>query len=155
MKKTTSPTKKRKSSVVKSTAKKRYPRATHLPDFVEARWIPEMNGWGVFALEPVKKGRLIERAPVLFLPEKEYQKVAETKLENYAYGWPRGAAIVFGYGSLYNHSFEPNAEVFYDEDNRCLVYEALRPIKKGEEIRVDYTGDGTVEGIWFKEQVGA
>lgn len=145
--------KKRKPGSAKSARKKSYPKATRLPDFVEARWIPKMNGWGVFALRPIKKRSLIERAPILFLPEKEYQKVAKTQLENYAYGWPRGASIVFGYGSLYNHSFEPNAEVSYDEANRCLVYDAIRDIRRGEEIRVDYTGNGTAEGIWFKEQV--
>ena len=45
-----------------------------------------------------------------------------------------------GYGSLYNHSYRPNAR-YDDEEGRIMVFTALRDIGRGEEITVNYNGE--------------
>ncbi|MFM8476053.1 MAG: SET domain-containing protein-lysine N-methyltransferase [Planctomycetaceae bacterium] len=51
----------------------------------------------------------------------------------------RRTAIALGFGSLYNHSYSPNAR--YDDVGRQIKeYKALRDIQKGEEITINYNG---------------
>ncbi len=70
------------------------------------------KGLGVFALKSFKTGELIESAPVLIFDTKGRKRLERTYLSHYVYPWrsTRGAALVLGYGSLYNHSFTPNAD---------------------------------------------
>jgi SET domain-containing protein len=51
-----------------------------------------------------------------------------------------------GYGSLYNHSYAPNAETL--ETPHELVITALRDIHEGDEIFINYMGTAQ-EGVWF------
>ncbi len=60
-------------------------------------------------------------------------------LQNYWFNWQTSAgkktlAIALGYGSLYNHSSEPNAKVVQDSERNLFVFQALRPIAPEEEI---------------------
>ena len=55
-----------------------------------------------------------------------------------------------GYGSLYNHSYRPNARCD-DESGQTKVFRALREIAPGEEIVVNYNGEPEDETpVWFK-----
>ena len=56
-------------------------------------------------------------------------------------GTVRGTvALALGYGSLYNHSYRPNAR--YDDIGQLTkIFTALRDIPPGEEITVNYNGD--------------
>ncbi len=65
------------------------------------------KGLGVFALKDFKKGELIEAAPVLIFTPKDRKNLEKTPLSHYIYPWrsTRGAALAFGYGSVYNHSY--------------------------------------------------
>lgn len=49
-------------------------------------------------------------------------------------------AIAFGFGSLYNHSYQPNARYVKRIAERTLDYVAIRDIQCGEEITVNYNG---------------
>jgi len=49
-------------------------------------------------------------------------------------------AIALGYGSLYNHSYTPNAH-YRDIGRRSKEFLAVRDIAAGEEITVNYNGD--------------
>jgi SET domain-containing protein len=63
-------------------------------------------------------------------------------------------AVALGYGSLYNHSYQPNAR-YDDESGKTKVFSALRDIAPGEEIVVNYNGvpeDKTP--VWFKVMEG-
>jgi SET domain-containing protein len=46
-----------------------------------------------------------------------------------------------GYGSIYNHSHSPNADWKQNFKTNSMVYRAIKPIKKGEEILVNYNGE--------------
>lgn len=102
------------------------------------------RGRGVFTAAKIAAGALIEACPVVVLDARETALVEETTLNDYYYYWGINndlAAIVLGYGMLYNHSYTPNAYYYRDLQNRILNYVALREILPGEEITINYNGD--------------
>jgi SET domain-containing protein len=109
-------------------------------ELVEVRWTRK-KGRGVFARRNIRKGTVIERAPVILVRTKEvFDNSAEPMLASYVFEWGKDTvAVVLGYGSLYNHSYQPNAE-YYDSGRLTQVFTALRDIRKGEEITVNYNG---------------
>lgn len=110
-------------------------------DLVEVRQIPR-KGRGVFARCAIAEGQEIERVPVLVLPSSEVDESEEwAGLSGYWFYWGRGRlALALGYGSLYNHSYAPNAR-YLDVGKRTKVFLALRDIASGEEITINYNGD--------------
>jgi len=101
------------------------------------------KGRGIFAEIPFSKGDLIEACPIIFINSKERLKCEKTILEYYLYPWKstRTGAMVLGYGSLYNHSFSPNAGWKPNLKTMCMEYSAVKDIKKNEEITVNYNGE--------------
>lgn len=113
----------------------------------------EGKGRGVFATKRIKPGQVIEVAPVIVLPPDEWYDVANTSLYNYSFRWGDDddhAALALGFGSLYNHSYSPNAEYLRDEDERTIEFVAILPIAKDEEITVNYNGTGDNTPVWFQ-----
>ena len=110
-------------------------------DAIEVRRIAG-KGRGVFARRAIRAGEEIERVPVIVLPEAIIDEgPADSRLPDYVFTWGRGTlALALGYGSIYNHSYRPNAR--YDDDgDRTKIFTAIRPIAAGEEITVNYNGD--------------
>jgi SET domain-containing protein len=112
-------------------------------DAIEVKRVPG-KGRGVFALRPIRKGEVIERVPVIVLPNSTLEEGPEVNpLADYCFAWGRGTiALALGYGSLYNHSYTPNAR-YDDVGPRTKVFSALRDIAQGEEITVSYNGDAS------------
>ncbi len=107
------------------------------------------KGIGVFAGESFKKGDSIEECEVIFFPKKEVPYLKKTQIECYYYCWKGGSAVLpLGFGALYNHSSHANAEWTHNYQTRRMIMIALVPIKKGEEITVDYML--TPDETWFK-----
>jgi len=102
------------------------------------------KGRGVIAQRDFKKGEVLERAPVIVVPPSDVDKIHETMVDHYWYEWGEDGsfAIVGGYGSFYNHSFEPNADFFKDIPSLTMEYIVLRAIKAGEEVILNYNGPG-------------
>ena len=101
------------------------------------------RGRGVFALKDFKTGEIIEKCPTIKIDSKERKYCEKTILNYYIYPWrsTRTGSIVLGYGSIYNHSFEPNADWKQNFKTSEMVYRAIKPIKSGEEILVNYNGE--------------
>jgi SET domain-containing protein len=97
-------------------------------------------GRGVFAGRYLRAGELIEVCPVLVMPPGTEEKDL-IGLGAYVFAWgvdEDQLAIALGYGSLYNHSEDPNAE-FDPRYGRCeLAFRATRDIASGEQIFIDY-----------------
>ena len=111
------------------------------------------KGLGVYALKDFKKGEIIETCPVLTFTPTDRKNLEKTPLSHYIYPWrsTRGASLSLGFGSIYNHSFEPNADWKQNFKTNSMVYRAVRDIKKGEEILINYNGepDDKTEIDWF------
>lgn len=96
-------------------------------------------GRGVFAAVDIKKRETIESCPVFVLPRKDYPLVKRTALRDYYFMWGKTtSAICLGFGSLYNHSYRPNATYKKLIKEQTIKFIALKSIKMGEEITVNY-----------------
>ena len=98
-----------------------------------------IHGQGVFAVTDIKKGELIERCPYIVIDDDDLQD--ENRLNDYLFTSPDVSTdylVVMGYGMMYNHSDDANAEWEIDSDNRFVRFSAARDIKKGEEIFQNY-----------------
>lgn len=101
-------------------------------------------GLGVFAARDIAKSEVIEVCHVLAVPPAEVQHWDSTLLGDYYYAWGpelTGAALALGHGSLYNHSFAPNAWYSKDIERGVIRIIPLRDIAKGEEVRINYNAD--------------
>jgi SET domain-containing protein len=98
-----------------------------------------VHGLGVFAIEPIRKGEVIEECPCLPL-ERGYEHLPSV-INHYLYEWPYGGdgrAVVWGSASIFNHAPSPNANwQTLDDPPRC-VFRATRDIGAGEEVFIDY-----------------
>jgi SET domain-containing protein len=120
-------------------------------DAIEVKQV-KGKGRGVFARRLIAQGEVIERVPVLVLPVSETKTATgPTRMSGYCFEWGRGTvAVALGYGSLYNHSYQPNAR-YDDESVQIKVFRAIRDIAPGEEIVVNYNGEpGDGTPVWFK-----
>jgi uncharacterized protein len=120
---------------------------------IEVRNTPK-KGRGVFALRNFKEGEIIETSPALFITGKERRLMERTLLAFYMYPWRSTitGCLPLGYGLIYNHSFDPNADWKQNFKTNSMVYRAIKPIKKGEEILVNYNGepDDDTPIDWFE-----
>ncbi|WP_246173571.1 SET domain-containing protein-lysine N-methyltransferase [Limnoglobus roseus] len=97
-------------------------------------------GRGVFAGCAFRTGQVIEVCPVLVLAP-DVQERSLGVLSDYVFKWGEDAgrlAVALGYGSLYNHSNNPNAAFVCRLLRGEIVFRALRPIVAGEQILIDY-----------------
>jgi uncharacterized protein len=93
------------------------------------------HGRGVIATADIETGETIEVCPILELAEGD----ASGLLDDYTVSLEEGTgvALLLGYGSLYNHSDEPNAEYIATADD-SYSFVALRDIEAGEQITISY-----------------
>ena len=106
------------------------------------------RGRGVFAARGFAPGETIEVCPVIALSETDARTLDGTGLYDYYFGWGdegKAAAIALGYGSLYNHSNEPNAMHRKCAAANTLSIVATKPIMAGDEICISYQ-----PGPWFE-----
>jgi SET domain-containing protein len=109
------------------------------------------KGRGVFAQKQFVKDEMVERAPVIVLPTHQEQFLDQTVLKDYYYYWNKATvALALGLGSLYNHSYTPNARYVKQHADAVIEFVALRTIEADEEITVNYNGDPTDQApLWF------
>lgn len=108
---------------------------------------------GVFAKKDIKKGETIESCPVIEFSESESSNFKESNLVTYTYYFGKDknqATILLGFGSIYNHSYTPNA--VYKAKEEIIDFTAKRNIKKDEEILVNYLQESknSKNPLWFE-----
>jgi SET domain-containing protein len=108
------------------------------------------KGRGVIALCDIPKGTLIERCPVLIIPDEDRRKIDTSVVFTYSYMWEHGtteqdlysgkgrAGIALGMSSLLNHSYQPNATFTRRIDQLELELKSCRDIPAGAEVTIDY-----------------
>lgn len=102
----------------------------------------KIHGLGVFAKSNIKKNEIIEICPIVFTDIKPVSKEI-TPLFDYLFSYIKNnqilnQVIACGYGSLYNHSFNKNADWRLIEALDVFEFFAIRNIKKDEEILISY-----------------
>ena len=97
------------------------------------------KGRGVFALQAIRKGAVIEKVPLFLIPiEHVAGGLKNPELPRYFFLHDRKhVAVPLGFGCVYNHSFKPNAR-YDDGPGLTKVFTALRDIAAGEEVCINY-----------------
>lgn len=112
------------------------------------------KGRGVFTSENIRSKSIIEISPVIVLRQKDRKTIDQTLLHDYIFEWgdtKRQACVALGYVSLYNHSFASNCEYEMDYDYQLITIRAVRSIKKGEELTINYNGTwNDTRPLWFE-----
>jgi len=115
----------------------------------------EKGGRGVFSAIYISEGTLIEVCPMIVLPEEDFQKIHDSTLHDYYFLWgddENQCAIALGFGSLYNHDYEPNARYFVDPEEETMEIYATKEIFPGDEITVTYNGHPDDKSlVWFED----
>lgn len=122
------------------------------------------KGRGVFCDGDIEEGEIIEVSPALLLDRQTTAHVDKTILYDYKFKMgvlsksqralfhiddpKKSCCIVMGLMSFCNHSENPNADIFWEEDEGTAYHslEATRPIPKNTEICTNY-GRG-----WFAKR---
>lgn len=119
----------------------------------------KISGRGVFASRSFKAGECIEEAPVILLSESETKELEQKKINGknhilryYIFQWGKNkkqSVIALGFVSIYNHSFDSNAEYVYNKTSISII--AVKDINIGEEIFTNYNGNkDNKQPLWFK-----
>lgn len=110
---------------------------------IQVRKSQAVHGYGVYAEQAFKKGDIIEECYILISTHG-----GDEALEDYYFQVGRKAhGIPLGYGMIYNHAEDPNADYRIYRERNLMVFKASCPIKKGEEIFISY-GDEE----WFNDR---
>lgn len=98
-------------------------------------------GRGVFATQSIKRMEIIEVCPVILISKNDVSNLKGSILVNYYFYFGKDnemLAIALGFGSIYNHSYEPNATYKKKSGDKVIDFVAIKNIKKGEEITINY-----------------
>jgi hypothetical protein len=109
------------------------------------------KGRGIFALEDISAGTVIEVCPVITVGTHNIPDDGGAP-DGYLLDWDEGTegaehCMPLGYIMLYNHSPNSNVDLENDYEEMTITSTATRDIKEGEEILWNYDCD-----IWFDEE---
>ena len=122
-------------------------------------YISESNinkaGRGVFASKNINKNEIIEICPVILAPESDLANLDKSIFVNYFFYFgmkKEQLAIALGYGSIYNHSYSPNAKYKLSVREKTITFTSLKNINKGEEITFNYKlgNSNSKSPLWFE-----
>ncbi len=112
------------------------------------------KGRGVFTNIDIKKGKRIELCPMIVFNANDREQINDTFIYEYYFEWGisgRKGALALGFGSLYNHSYSPNARYLPDFNLNVLEFVSIRDIDAGEEITVNYNYDpDDITPVWWE-----
>ncbi len=112
------------------------------------------KGRGVFTSENISADTIIEVSPVIVMDDKDRKLLDQTLLHDYIFEWgdnTRQCCMALGYVSVYNHSYNSNCEYEMDYEKQIITVKAVRFIKAGEELTINYNGDwDNKKKVWFE-----
>lgn len=112
-------------------------------------------GRGVYARRNIKKGEIIEMCPVIEVSKHDMANLSESFLVTYFFYFGKNKerlAIALGFGSIYNHTYKPNAKYEIKNTENRIDFIALNDIKKDEEITINYNPGipKNKSSLWFE-----
>lgn len=110
------------------------------------------SGRGVFASKNIKKGEIIEIAPILILEFSDFIDTRWNLLFEYYFWMETYVALALGFASLYNHSKDANCKYELNKENKTITFTAIKNIKKNCEIYFNYKGSSNPKTpLWFEK----
>ena len=113
----------------------------------------QSGGRGMFTAENIVEATVIEISPVIVMNRNERKLLDQTLLHDYIFEWGgdrNECCMALGYVPLYNHSYRSNCEYEMDFDNQLIRIKAIRFIKTGEELFINYNGNwNDNKPVWF------
>lgn len=110
-------------------------------------------GRGVFSSADIPAGTLVEVSPVIIMTAGERKLLDQTRLYDYIFEWGEvkdHCCVALGYAAIYNHSYQSNCEYEMDFDAGEISIRAVRAIRAGEELFINYNGDwNNSKPLWF------
>lgn len=111
-------------------------------------------GRGVFANVHIRKGEIIEQCPVIEIPDHDASQVNKSILNTYIYYLGKNKdqlVIALGFGSIYNHTHQPNAKYKKMLSKARIDFVSIQEIFKDEEITVNYNQGNQKDKspLWF------
>ena len=115
----------------------------------------EGAGRGVFAKHAIKKGESIEICPIIEIPAGDVSAINESILLTYFFFHGKqkeNVWLALGFGSLYNHSYTPNASYKVSLVDSTIEFIATGDIAADSEITFDYKAGNPKENnpLWFE-----
>lgn len=103
-------------------------------------------------MERILTGEIIEHCPLMILGPKDSEFVDSKDNSDVIYYYflqqpdLKRNAIMLGFGSIYNHSSDPNCEIDYPDEDMTpyIIFRAIKDIEVGEEITWNYEFDNDV-----------
>ena len=113
----------------------------------------ENKGRGVFTIQNIESGTIVEVAPVIIMSREERKLLDQTLLHDYIFEWggdKQQCVMALGYVPVYNHSYKSNCEYEMDFENETISIKAVHFIKAGEELFINYNGNwNDSKPVWF------
>lgn len=129
--------------------------------------LSSIEGRGIFCIEDIKKGELVEEAHMILLSNNKWEE-CDVELSRYVLPWPElredwedfceehegilkqhavRPVAVLGYGMIYNHSDKNNLHYEIDKYRFFCAFIANQDIKAGSELTINYGEDYFNGGI--------
>jgi SET domain-containing protein len=114
-----------------------------------------VKGRGVFTKEKINANVIIEESPVIVMSSEDRIYLDKTLLHDYIFEWGKDkdeCCMALGLVPLYNHNYTSNCEYFMDFGKKIIQIKTIRPIKKWEELTINYNGNwNDNKKIWFED----
>ena len=111
-------------------------------------------GNGIFTSKAIKAKTVVEVSPVIVMTNSERELLDQTLLHDYIFEWgdrKKQCCMALGYVPIYNHSFNSNCEYEMEFENQLIRITAVKDIKKGEELFINYNGTyNNNKPLWFE-----
>jgi len=99
-------------------------------------------GRGVIAAKRFRAGEVVEISPVVLVDESFIN--LPKSVQRLVFNWSKlsdsniNFALATGFGSLYNHSDNPNLRYSADSKKNTMIFKTIRNIKAHEQLTINY-----------------
>ena len=129
-----------------------------MDNLTQIKFISANKGKGLFAKKNIRKGKIIDTAPVILIPNRDYELIDKTIVSNYCFTWENPKyqseykmVIAMSICQFMNHSYIPNVRYEYNYKNDTIKFRAIRNISAGEELTINYNGRiDDKSPVWFE-----
>ena len=127
-------------------------------NLTQIKFISLKKGKGLFSKKKIRKGKIIDIAPVILISNKDYELIDKTIISNYCFTWENPKyqteykmGLPMSICQLMNHSYSPNVKYEYNYKNDTIKFRAIRNISAGEELTINYNGRiDDKSPVWFE-----